>query len=363
MTTEFEKLQARRGKAQPNGRALIVYDEKRELTTIVTGVKKPSLALIALLALLIAFGGIAFSLNDNRVVSATVTFEDGETPTPYALASLEDMFHVFETSYAATEFTFAKQIRSIAPNTNSWSRSDLVALARDAAKQEGIDADLFHALIKAESNYETGAISPKCAMSLAQLMPSTAADLGLAPADYFDPQANLRGGARYLRSLLDEFDDIGFALAAYNAGPSRVKNRDPSHWPPETQDYVAKVLRLSGAPSSVTKGQSAESVRAAALTGSIASMTPASAKPVTTANPVSSAEIKATPSKVVQKTEIDTSAADAAASLRDNDLEEEVKAFLTEKPGIDVSATADIKETPATSLKAAYSRQVKGADL
>jgi soluble lytic murein transglycosylase-like protein len=98
---------------------------------------------------------------------------------------------------------------------------------------------LIKAIIKAESNFNPTAISPKGAQGLMQLMPATARDLQVA--DPFDPQANITGGTKYLRSLLESFGwDIELSLAAYNAGPGNVKKTVPNI--PETREYVAKVL-------------------------------------------------------------------------------------------------------------------------
>ena len=87
-------------------------------------------------------------------------------------------------------------------------------------------------------------MSPKGAQGLAQLMPGTARELGVDPAD---PFANLEGGARYLRAQLDRFDgDVEKALAAYNAGPGRVEAAGGIPRIRETQHYVAAVMgRLS----------------------------------------------------------------------------------------------------------------------
>lgn len=115
-----------------------------------------------------------------------------------------------------------------------------------AACEAGIPVGLFDALILSESAYNTGAVSSKSAYGLAQLMPATAAGLGV---DRFDPIQNLKGGARYLRAQLDGFGQVPLALAAYNAGPGRVKG---GRIPPiaETQNYVRNVLdkwaRLAG---------------------------------------------------------------------------------------------------------------------
>lgn len=115
-----------------------------------------------------------------------------------------------------------------------------------AACDAGVPVGLFDALVLAESAYNLTATSPKNAYGLAQLMPGTAAGLGV---DRYDPTQNLRGGARYLRAQLDTFGQVPLALAAYNAGPGRVRGgRIPNI--PETQNYVREVLekwrRLTG---------------------------------------------------------------------------------------------------------------------
>lgn len=108
-----------------------------------------------------------------------------------------------------------------------------------AATEHGIDPLLIKAIIKAESNFDPTAVSPKGAQGLMQLMPATARDLQVA--DPFDPQANIIGGTKYLHSLLESFGwDIELSLAAYNAGPGNVKQAIPNI--PETRAYVVKVL-------------------------------------------------------------------------------------------------------------------------
>jgi soluble lytic murein transglycosylase-like protein len=110
-----------------------------------------------------------------------------------------------------------------------------------AGEQLSVDPDLIRAVIKAESNFDSRAVSPKGAQGLMQIMPLTARELGIA--DPFDPAENVRGGVRYLRSLLDTFNgDYSLALAAYNAGPSRVLNKRGIPAIPETQLYVKQVL-------------------------------------------------------------------------------------------------------------------------
>ena len=103
---------------------------------------------------------------------------------------------------------------------------------------------LIEALVWQESRWRHGAVSPKGAQGLAQLMPGTARELGVDPSD---PFANLEGGARYLRQQIDRFDgDLEKALAAYNAGPGRVEKAGGIPRIRETQEYVAAIMgRLS----------------------------------------------------------------------------------------------------------------------
>ena len=107
--------------------------------------------------------------------------------------------------------------------------------------QYRLDPALMHAVISAESSYNPWAVSPKGAMGLMQLMPGTAERFGVSNA--YDPVANMHGGARYLRWLLDQFNDTRLAVAAYNAGEGAVQkygNQIPPY--KETQTYVDRVL-------------------------------------------------------------------------------------------------------------------------
>jgi len=115
------------------------------------------------------------------------------------------------------------------------------AMLKQAATAANISPVLLSALVWQESRWNPQALSPKGAMGLAQLMPATARDLGVNPAD---PVQNLTGGARYLRSLLDQFNgDLERALAAYNAGPGRVRSAGGVPAIAETRNYVASIVR------------------------------------------------------------------------------------------------------------------------
>jgi soluble lytic murein transglycosylase-like protein len=104
-----------------------------------------------------------------------------------------------------------------------------------------LDPDLVNSVIHAESGFNVHAVSPKGARGLMQLMPGTASQLGVN--DAFDPEANVTGGSRYLRELLERYNfDLVKALAAYNAGPQRVEQYQGV--PPfrETHAYVARIV-------------------------------------------------------------------------------------------------------------------------
>lgn len=111
-------------------------------------------------------------------------------------------------------------------------------LARSAAIRHGIPEDLFLRLVQQESGWNAGAVSPKGAIGLAQLMPGTAAQLGVDPRD---PVSNLEGGARYLKMQFQTFGSWPLALAAYNAGPGAVQQHGGIPPYAETRGYVQAI--------------------------------------------------------------------------------------------------------------------------
>jgi hypothetical protein len=120
--------------------------------------------------------------------------------------------------------------------------ADLNQVVNEASDRYRLDPDLVNSVIKAESAFNSHAVSPKGARGLMQLMPGTASQLGVPNA--FDPQENVDGGTKYLRELLERYNfDLVKALAAYNAGPERVERFGgvPPYY--ETRAYVARIVK------------------------------------------------------------------------------------------------------------------------
>jgi soluble lytic murein transglycosylase-like protein len=126
------------------------------------------------------------------------------------------------------------------PSNQGIGLAELQALADTTAQEFGLDAALFRALIKAESGWNPNSVSPKGAQGLAQLMPATARELGVI--DPFDPRENLRGGAKYLKQMIEQFGSVELGLAAYNAGPGAVRRHNGIPPFAETQSFVRRIL-------------------------------------------------------------------------------------------------------------------------
>lgn len=180
-----------------------------------------------------------------------------------AMARVEDIKSHFRTSrtqgpttiaphYDSGQLTSGSQVKPYFPDyllkpvkekvlgsVESISAYD--GIINSAAAKWGVDPALIKSVIKAESGFNTNAVSHAGAQGLMQLMPSTARSLGVS--DPFDPEQNIMGGARHLRGLLDRFGgDEAKAIAAYNAGAGRVMQYDGVPPFTETQNYVSKVL-------------------------------------------------------------------------------------------------------------------------
>jgi soluble lytic murein transglycosylase-like protein len=172
------------------------------------------------------------------------------------LASVEAAIYVYVDEAGIAHFTDAPTkpyFRPLPafglPRGVNLVRGQYADLINQIATEEGVDPELVRAIIKAESNFDTRAISRKGAQGLMQLMPGTVGRY--AVTDAFEPEANIRGGVRYLRFLHDLFPGrLTLALAAYNAGENVVLRYNGIPPYPETRQYVNRVLRFYGRPDS-----------------------------------------------------------------------------------------------------------------
>jgi soluble lytic murein transglycosylase-like protein len=130
-----------------------------------------------------------------------------------------------------------------ASDCDPLAAAEVDSLVGQAAKREEVDAGLLRSVIQQESGFRPCAVSAKGAMGLMQLMPATATQLGVD--DPFNPQQNVDAGARFLKQLLANYaGDIPLALAAYNAGSTKVNEAGGIPFIPETVDYVRRVMLL-----------------------------------------------------------------------------------------------------------------------
>lgn len=122
------------------------------------------------------------------------------------------------------------------------NHSEFEEIISEAAIRHGLDPDLIRAIIQIESGWIPDARSSKGAIGLMQLMPDTSSNL--AVSNPFDPKANILGGTKYLSRLIERFrGNLVLALAAYNAGPEKVKRYKGIPPYPETRSYVRNILK------------------------------------------------------------------------------------------------------------------------
>ena len=135
---------------------------------------------------------------------------------------------------------FNKKLSRGPRTSGKTSYSEMQDVIDFCADKYNIDNELIRAMIQVESGWQVDAVSNKGAQGLMQLMPKTAAMLGVD--DPFDPVQNIEGGVRYISDLTDKYrGDIEKALAAYNAGPARV---DSGNIPEVSRRYVKNIMAL-----------------------------------------------------------------------------------------------------------------------
>jgi hypothetical protein len=188
--------------------------------------------------------GQPLSIKSHRIDGDTVVLAlrtGGEIVTD---KSVVDRFAPDEVPYPEDE--------PVRPKADTTADANSVRLQADPryneiidklASAQGVSPQLVKAVIKVESAYQERARSRKGAMGLMQLMPGTARQY--AVRDPYEPASNIEGGIKYLKSLLDRYE-LPLALAAYNAGEAVVKRFGGVPPYPETQKYVADILKLVG---------------------------------------------------------------------------------------------------------------------
>ncbi len=159
---------------------------------------------------------------------------DMATNTPYSL--LDNRMSQFIDKYR----------RNVAPTQQqaaAVSRDQIEGIIERVARKVQLAPELIRAVVAVESSYDPTAVSPAGAQGLMQLMPATAADLGVK--DSFDPAENIAGGSRYLSQLLHKYaGDLDRTLAAYNWGQGNVDRHGLEKMPSETRNYLARVRQL-----------------------------------------------------------------------------------------------------------------------
>lgn len=163
-----------------------------------------------------------------------------------------------ETSQALSSTNdTASQYPNTVASANIYSTSDLESIFDEAASAYGVSATILKAIAKAESGFNPSAVSRAGAVGVMQLMPATAASLGVTNS--YDARENIMGGAKYISQLLSKYQgNISLALAAYNAGSGNVEKYGGIPPFTETQNYVQKVLSYMN--GSVTVGSAASSI-------------------------------------------------------------------------------------------------------
>lgn len=172
---------------------------------------------------------------------------EGSEDTLYELLGQEVQVYIFKNKtrvwprvYAhSTPVPWKEQLNPRDPLIN--------ALIRKYSQIYGVDPSLVRAVMRHESGFNAGAVSPKGAQGLMQLMPGTAALMGVK--NPFDPEQNIAGGVNYLRHCLDRFQhNVPLAVAAYNAGPERVAQCGAVPPIDETQNFVTNVMGSYAGP-------------------------------------------------------------------------------------------------------------------
>lgn len=177
--------------------------------------------------------GFSLNIDSHHVENGRVVVSTAGGTLEFSALEVQEIEQIPDEKPAAPA---APAAPASGPNTETVD-----SVLQDAALQQGLLPDFVHSVAKVESGLNPKAVSPKGAIGLMQLMPSTAAELGTEPRD---AAGNALGGAKYLRQLLLQYHgNAALALAAYNAGPAAVERYHGIPPYPETRRYIVRVLK------------------------------------------------------------------------------------------------------------------------
>jgi Transglycosylase SLT domain len=179
--------------------------------------------------------------------------KSGSDDTLYELLGKEVQVYIFNKKTRGLPQVYGRTVSTPFRGAVSLNNPQLDALISKYSQIYGVDPSLVRAVMRHESGFKSTAVSPKGAQGLMQLMPGTAALMGVK--DPFDPEQNIAGGVGYLRSCLDRFQhNVPLAVAAYNAGPESVAKCGAIPPYRETQVFVNNVMGAYAGPSQMKPG-------------------------------------------------------------------------------------------------------------